>query len=94
MSRTPDPKPMACLTIGYQMLLLPADKAMAVVAALQKAVGVELSYESLRERYQVQEQPLRVSMSFVDSRSIDMPHGQPAPSPAAKKRALAPRLPL
>jgi len=82
MSTSPAKKSMACLTIGYQRLLLPADKAISVVAALQQAVDVEMDYTPQSACvYKVQTEPLRLSMELVPANKIVMPEGT----------ALAPR---
>ncbi|MDP3887056.1 hypothetical protein [Hydrogenophaga sp.] len=93
MSRAPTkPVQMACLQIGYQRLLLPADKAMKVVEALQHAVQAEIEFKGHREHYQVQEESLRVEFSLVSQSQISMPHGEPFPKPATRP-ALPPARP-
>lgn len=76
MSTSPTKKPMACLTIGYQRLLLPADKALSMMAALQQAVDVELDYAPGCDCvYKVQSTPLRCSIDLVPASKIIMPEG-------------------
>lgn len=78
------PVQMASLSIGYQSLLLPADKAMKVVEALQHAVQAEIEFKGHKYHYQVQEEPLRVEFALVSQSQITMPHGEPYPAPAVK----------
>lgn len=93
MSRAPTkPVQMACLHIGYQRVLMPADKAMKVLEALQHAVQVEIEFKGHREHYQVQEEPLRVEFLLVSQSQISMPHGEPFPKPATRS-ALPPARP-
>ena len=92
MSRTTKPVQMARLSIGYQYLLLPADKAMKVIECLQHAVQAEMQFKGHKEHYQVQEEPLRLEFSLVSQSQISMPHGEPFPAPAVKP-ALAPARP-
>lgn len=93
MSRAPaKPVQMACLKIGYQRLLLPADKAMKVVEALQHAVSVEIEFKGFKEHYVVQEDALCVEFSLVSQSLISMPHGEPFPK-SATRPALPPARP-
>jgi hypothetical protein len=89
MSRATKPVQMAFLKVGFQYMLLPADKAMKVVECLQGAVQAEIQFNGHREQYEVQEGPLRIELSLVSQSQITMPHGEPFPSPTAK-----PTLPL
>lgn len=84
MSRTPTPKQMACLTIGFQRVLLPADKALAVMSALQHAVDVEMNYRT-DLLYEVRSEPLRLSLDLVSAGKISMPAGTAVPQPAAPR---------
>lgn len=87
MSR-PSTKPgqqMACLTIEYQRMLLPLDKAMAVVKALQGAVKCEYEYHHTAERYRVCDAPMNVEMTLVPTSKIIMPSGSMEPQPAAPR---------
>ncbi|UCU92657.1 hypothetical protein [Hydrogenophaga taeniospiralis] len=89
MSRAPTkPVQMACLSIGYQRLLLPADKAMKVVEALQHAVQAEIEFKGHRDHYKVQDEPLHVQFSLVSQSQISMPHGEPVKKTAAKPALL------
>ena len=95
MTRSTKPVQMARLTIGYQNILLPADKAMKVAEALQHAVKVERSWGDRAEVFTVEEEPLSVEFSLVHPSQIRMPSGEPFPA-ATTKPALPlsrPRLP-
>lgn len=92
MSRATKPVQMACLQIGYQRLLLPADKAMKVAELLQHAVLTEVEFKGHREHYQVQDEPLRVEFAFVSPSQISMPSGELYPMPNARA-ALPPARP-
>ena len=89
MNRPTKPVQMARLSIGYQNLLLPADKAMKVVECLQHAVQAEIEFKGHKDHYQVQEEPLRVEFQLVSNSQISMPHGEPYPTGTTK-----PALPL
>lgn len=98
MSRTTKPVQMAFLKIGFQYMLLPADKAMKVIECLQGAVQAEIQFNGHREQYEVQEAPLRVELALVSQSQITMPHGEPFDPPPAKPAKVAlplsrPRLP-
>lgn len=82
MSRAPAPKQMACLTIGFQQVLLPADKALAVMSALQNAVDVDVNHYP-DQRYTVRSEPLRLSLDLVSAGKISMPGGTAVSQPAA-----------
>lgn len=83
MTRSTKPVQMARLTIGYQNILLPADKAMKVAEALQHAVKVERSWGDRAEVFTVEEEPLGVEFSLVHPSQIRMPSGEPYPMPKA-----------
>jgi len=86
MSRAPAKAvPMACLTIGFQTFLLPADKAMKVAELMQHACDCKSEYEDRGYVYYPTEQP-RVEFALVRASEIRMPHGQPMPMPATRQR--------
>lgn len=85
MARAPAPKQMACLVIGYQRLLLPLDKAMTVVNALQGAAMCEYEYHRENERYRLSEQSMNLEMTLVPASKIIMPSGSMEPHPAAPR---------
>ena len=79
MSPAPSKPPqMACVSIGYRNILMPADKAMKVVELLQYAVAVDRSYRDSDDLYVVSEEPLHVSLEFVPTGKIRMPAGKGA----------------
>ena len=89
MSRPTKPaQQMAVLTIGYQRVLMPADKAMKVADAMQHAMPVEVDWKGHAEVYLVQQEPLRVAFALVRSSQICMPHGEPVPAPSPARPRL------
>lgn len=86
------PQQMAVVSIGYVMVMLPADEAMKVVKALQSAArvnhgGAERDYSG----YVVDEEALDVKLALVRPGEIHMPHGEVVP-PARSARAALPSL--
>lgn len=86
------PAKQACVvTIGYQTLVLPANKGMALVELLQHAVTAEPKFMSLRDTYTVGEQP-RVELSLVKPEQLIFPDGSKVPPvPAKPLRLKGPR---
>ena len=54
---TKKPVAMCCVTIGYMVYLMPADKGMKVVELMQEAFDTSKSYEDRGYCYHVGEQP-------------------------------------
>jgi hypothetical protein len=70
-------KPMCCVTIGFEHLLMPADTGMKVIALLQSAVRCEQRYDAERT-YEVQPEPLELECRIVPASKIMMPSGASA----------------
>lgn len=84
------PQQMSVVSIGYTMVLLPADEGMKIVKALQQAAqvkhgGAEYEYEG----YVVEADALRVEFALVRANQVHMPHGEVVP-PARPRRAALP----
>lgn len=91
MTRAAKAQQMAVVSIGYTMVLLPADEGMKIVKALQQAAevkqgGAEYKYEG----YVVESESLRVEFALVRANQVHMPHGEVVPPPRARRAALPP----
>lgn len=71
MSRTAKPVPMACITIGFEDYLMPADKAMKVAELMQSAFQCRKDFDR-SYRYTPGEQP-RVEFTFVKPGEVRAP---------------------
>lgn len=84
------PQQMAVVSIGYVMVMLPADEGMKVVKALQNAArvnhgGAEHDFSG----YVIDEEALDVKLALVRPGEVHMPHGEVVP-PARPGRAALP----
>lgn len=86
-------KPMCCVMVGYQALLMPADKGMKLVELLQYAVECEHGWGDRDHTYTVGEQP-RVEYRMVKPGQIRSPGGgvELDAAPARRTGASRPRL--
>lgn len=75
---------MCRVTIGYQDFLMPADKGMRVLEAMQHAIGCDRDYIGHDEQFIAKEQP-RVEFSLVRADQIRMPEGYAQPEPGRKR---------
>ena len=69
---------MCAVTIGFQTLVLPASKGMALVDLLQHAVLVEREFMKLADVYEVQDQP-RVELALIKPEQLRFPAGTETP---------------
>lgn len=72
MTRATKPVPMACISIGFEDYLMPADKAMKVAELMQSAFQCHKGYESHGHIYTPGEQP-RVEFAFVKPGELRKP---------------------
>lgn len=79
MSRTSKPVPLCCVSIGYQALLMPADKGMKLVELLQGAVECDRRYEGHGPTYYLREQP-DVEYVAVKPQQVRAPRADASPS--------------
>ncbi|MFY3986084.1 hypothetical protein ACOTJH_29120 [Achromobacter xylosoxidans] len=75
---------MCCVTIGYQHFLLPADKGMRVLEAMQHAVGCERNYDHDEGERFFANDPPRINYELVRASQVHLPEGQV--QPAARRR--------
>ncbi len=82
MTRAKPAVQMACVSIDYQDFLLPADKAMKVLALMQEAAKCDHRYRERTEVFEVGEEPLRLALKLINADQIRMPIGtMPADAP-------------
>jgi hypothetical protein len=75
---------LCCISIGYQDLLMPADKGMKVLELLQSAVSCKRTYEA-GYAYTAEDQPT-LGLELVKASQVRMPEGSIAPSPRPVRR--------
>lgn len=77
---------MCCVTIGYQDFLMPADKGMRVLEAMQHAIGCQRNYDAIDgEAFYASEAP-SVKYALVRAQQIHMPQGH-VESAGGRRRA-------
>lgn len=81
---------MCRVTIGYQDFLMPADKGMRVLEAMQHAIGCDRDYVGHDEQFIAKDQP-RVEFSLVRADQIRMPEGYSEPASGRKRAPRAVR---
>lgn len=80
---------MCCVTIGYQDFLMPADKGMRVLEAMQHAVACERNYDRDEgERFFANDAP-SVNYKLVRAQQIHLPEGQVQPAAGRRRAARA-----
>lgn len=80
---------MCCVTIGYQDFLMPADKGMRVLEAMQHAIGCERNYDRVDgEAFYASEAP-SVKYALVRAEQIRMPEGYVEPAGGRRRTARA-----
>lgn len=79
---------MCRVTIGYQDFLMPADKGLRVLQAMQHAIGCERRYDGRDESFFATDQP-RVEYSLVRAAQIHMPAGYSEPAGGRKRESRA-----
>lgn len=72
MKGSSKPVQMACISIGYEDYLMPADKAMKVAELMQSAFQCRKGYEDRGHTYTPGEQP-RVEFAFVKPSELRKP---------------------
>jgi hypothetical protein len=72
MAKAAAPKPLCCVSIGYQDLLMPATEGMKLVELLRHAVECNRSYDR-RETFVVSEKELDVRYCSVSANQVVMP---------------------
>lgn len=65
-------KQLCVVTIGYQTLIVPASKGMALVELLQHSVTAEPKFSGLRDTYTVGQQP-RVELALIKPEQLEAP---------------------
>lgn len=88
---TPKAVPMACVTIDFVHLLMPAADAMKVVALMGQAVRVEPDWKTGRRNmtYEVAPDPIIVAYVAVRADQVVMPAGAEATAPHPARQPLA-----
>lgn len=85
------PQQMAVVSIGYTMVLLPADEGMKIVKALQQAAEVKhAGAEHKYTGYVVEPEALRVEFALARANEVHMPHGEVVPVVRPGRAALPP----
>lgn len=79
-SRATKPVQMACLTIGYQDYLLPADKAMKVMTLMQGVVHCRMSFDHRPPLYLVGAQPVELELKLIQHSQVRMPSAEVHPA--------------
>ena len=79
---------MCRVTIGYQDFLMPADKGMRVLEAMQNAIGCERNYDGHDESFLATDQP-RVEFALVRADQVRMPDGYAEPATGRKRAPRA-----
>lgn len=79
---------MCCVEVGYQRLLMPADKGMKLVELLLHAITSERTYERDEFEYRAGQQP-EVSLTLIKPSQVHFPEGRPEPlTKPTKQRPL------
>ena len=79
---------MCCVEVGYQRLLMPADKAMKLVELLLHAITCDRTYEQDDYDYRAGLQP-EVSLTLIKPSQVKFPEGLPL---RASKTSKQPQL--
>lgn len=88
MSRTAQPKQMACVSIGYYEYLVPLEAATKIIALMANSVGLEKDFDRASGAYcyTVKAEQPRIEMTIVRPDDLRFPNGQPAqPRPAPRR---------